>query len=127
MKHYEVFYKDNIVGTVCINQIGLYTELECQCTFPQDGLYRIVATHRSGRIDMGICLRDGDIYVIKAKIPSKYIVYDDLKFCAFVNAQKDDATFLPVEAGVQFDHIAEIMHAKFCVREGRKGVLISED
>ena len=124
---YEVLFGADVVGTVCVHQIGLYTQFECQCTFSKDDLYRIVAKHKAGQINLGICIQEGDFYVINTKIPTKYIGYNDLKFCALVESEVDDATFVPVTTDARFGYIADIMHAKFCVREGRKGLLLCKD
>lgn len=126
MKQYKIFLRDKAIGTACVETDGLYTRFLCKCSFPDAGIYRVVADFGPIQIDLGVCIPQGECSVTKAKIPSKRLNDQTPNFFAIPSLQADFA-FVEIDPENEFPYLRNLATAKFSVQEGKRGLLIHKN
>ena len=110
---------DNInVGTATVTQQGLYYRITCRCAFNEKGFYCISVQSGEHREYLGVCVPEGDSYILDKSIPIKRFPEKKLFFYASRKKKNSDRTFIPVKTGGDFSGLTELMNGKF---ESSKG------
>lgn len=69
----SVIYDERIVGSAKVNKCGLYYKIHCACCVKEPGFHRAYAKGDSGTVDLGICLRKGDILYLDKSVPQRVL------------------------------------------------------
>ena len=123
MVQYKVFLRDKVIGIASVETENLYTHFICKCSFPDAGIYRILAEFETFQIDLGICVPNGDCFVTRANVPTKRLRKQTPSFVA-IPAQQTDFRFVEIEPQNAFLHLSDLASATFSVQDGKKGLLI---
>jgi hypothetical protein len=77
---YSVAMNGQDIGTVSMVRKGLYVEIECACSYPQREFQRLYMVFDDKKLDLGILIPKGEEYVIRKKIPVKYLGNGSVSF-----------------------------------------------
>ena len=77
---WDIYYNEQIMGVANIKKEGLYYIIFCECTLPDDGVYRIVASDQKAEWNLGICVPTGNRFTLCARVPIKRLPGDVLSF-----------------------------------------------
>lgn len=119
---YPVILGSKSVGAVTVVKQGLYYCFACNCTFPDNGIYTISAQCGRHYENIGICIPDGEHYKLEKKIPVKYFPQKEPCFIASRRSTESDNIFIPLESGGDFQHLSQLMDARFQYLDGKCGV-----
>ena len=120
-QEYDVNLEGIRIGRATVVPMGLYYDIQCRCK-PQGDIIRIVADCGDKQENVGICvLQDGEM-IIHTKLPQKR--FQALRGFIAIPEAKDE--WFPIVAGKPFVHLDQILHAKFCVRNGQPGLSIPQ-
>ena len=70
---YEIKYDASPVGVAQTEIRGLYCRFSCRCTLPDRELYRIHAVYPEKRVDLGVCVPQGESFGMDMMIPVKHL------------------------------------------------------
>ena len=117
----KVYYEGSSVGHARIQKEGLFYKFICSCTPPDSSVYRISVDDGENRRDLGICVPQGDIYTLTARVPCKYLKGDSLHF----ELTDKKAVAVPVRSGEPFDHLEQLENARFHEENGQAEINLS--
>lgn len=124
MQEYQILMGNDVVGTACIETLGLYTHIICRCHFPRNNIYRIRAKYGSNEIDLGVCIPNGDSYVVKGKVATKRLNSSIPSFFAYTQV-KHNSLFVSLNPEIKFEYFANLTEATFHVQEGKRGIILN--
>ena len=153
---YEIKYGASPVGVAQMEMQGLYCRISCRCTLPDRELYRVHAAYPEKRVDLGICVPQGDSFGMDMMIPVKHLGTGEPVFELLPkdwkpedaeelpqsnptvqeqdpvteeseSAGHDTETFLPVWEDEPFEQLDILENAVLEVRDDQIGVIISEE
>ena len=122
---YHITLDNHRVGTAAVTQQGLYYRIACQCVFKVKGFYCISAESGEHREHLGLCIPEGDRYILNKSIPVKRFPEKKLSFYASRKKENSEHTFIPVETGGEFTGLAELMNGKFESSKGSNYIVFS--
>lgn len=118
----NVFMEGNKVGTIEVSVKGLYYHFSCLCRFNDHRKHRILAKCGNQIISLGICVPCGQGYGFKTSIPMYRFPEKEMSFEAFI----EEDLFYPVVSQSPFQYITKLRKGRFSVRDGQKGLLVTE-
>jgi hypothetical protein len=121
---YDVFMDKKIVGHVCVTKEGLYTKFVCQCKLPDKELYRLVLSCCDKETDLGICVPQGEYYMVNKDVPNKKIGEGKMEFT--IVTKRIISNFIPLRPGAPFPYLSELANSRFAVENGAYGILITD-
>ena len=90
---YDVWMPDKIAGQVMVSREGLYYRFLCTVKIPKESHYHVMAQADSGIIDLGLCVPQGDLFVLSTKMPVKRF---DKREYRYVLSEKTVKQVIPV-------------------------------
>lgn len=124
MDLYDVIYQNTAIGQVKVNNSGLFTEFDCACQPKSKDLFRVVAQYDDKKVDLGICVPDGNTFSIKRMIPTKNIGKGTPRFCCVYLNHKPD-NFIALSNDRKVPSLHKINEARFMTQDGIKGLTFS--
>lgn len=118
----DVFMDGKKVGTIEVSVKGLYYHFSCQCRFNDHRKHRIIVKCANQMISLGICVPCGQEYGFRTSMPMNRFPKSDMSFIAF--AEEDQ--FYPVASQSPFQYISKLRKARFSVKDGQVGVVVTE-
>ena len=118
---FEIFYHDMAVGTADVKTIGLYYHIVCHCIPPDDSIYRICVHDGLHTRSLGICVPEGKIFSLTARIPVKYLK-EEMSFRLIPN--KPEYEKLSVATDEPFEALHQLETARFQTENGQPQILI---
>jgi len=94
MQSYDIFWKNRKVGYAYIYSEGLYSQIDCTCSFETPGIYRIVVRGDHNNHRLGVCVPFGNNYVLKKKVPSKHLNSNNFCFEVQCDTVSEDQKIL---------------------------------
>lgn len=79
---FKIILNGKRVGNSTVEKSGLYYSIRCECVFLDKKPYRIVANDGKTTVDLGICVPEGNRFIIKTKIPVKRLNLENAEFMA---------------------------------------------
>ncbi len=113
---FQIFDKENCVGTAQIQQEGLYYRIYCNCKISTEGIHRIVVCDDKNTVDLGICVPEENRFTLTSRIPAKKLNADNCRFSLVKQGEqqtKHNSREVPVETGKPFPAIEELESAYF--------------
>lgn len=121
MEQYDVWNQNTVIGSVIVQNSGLFTEFNCSCRSEDKDLFRVVAQYDDKKIDLGICVLDGEHFTMKRLIPTKNLGSGTPRFyLAYLNQKSGD--FVPLFKDKKCPCLHKIDQAKYLVQDGVKGL-----
>ncbi len=112
------------VGKVLRSREGLYYIIKCEISLTKPGTYRLWAQTGESRIDLGICVPYGSFFGLTARVPVKKIDPGALTFFLTENRK---TRYLEVSDDQPFSDIQQLEKGKFCIKEGKPGIVLRID
>ena len=125
-REYSVFWKGNTVGTVRLEQQGLYWQLRCRCCLPEAEPYRLVAETQNRTESMGILVPEGGQFCLDTRVSTKRLGTEPLHF-RVTDAQAKQGQFVPVIPEEPVSCIDRLGQARLVHRDGVCGLLLPEE
>lgn len=119
----DVLFDGEKVGTIEVNKKGLYYHFICKCRFAEQGKYRIVVSCGNKSVSLGLCVPKGKEFGFETSVPIKRFADGNMVFHAVTD---EEIRFYAITQESAFDHITELRKAKYAVREGKAGVVITD-
>ena len=80
MRIYDVLLGNDTVGSAEIREVDLYCRVQCICKLPSSQIYRILMVGTTGELLLGVCVPNGDEWILERKIPAKKLPGEELQF-----------------------------------------------
>ena len=117
---YDVLYNDKKVGRIQLEKDGLYYQFSCACTPPGNGIYRLYTYDGNTVIKLGVCIPDGNRFVIRTKIPTKYFFGNPNSFWL----ESDGVSTIPISNGKTFGRLDKLDTARLSTLNGQQFIII---
>lgn len=114
------------MGTVTLGRSGLYYELCCCCRPVGETMLQLMMVNDSAIVKLGILIPDCGSLCLHKRIPMKQFGNARPSFCLRCRAS-DDGQFLAVDPESPFPYLHRIKTFIFAVRNGEKGIIISDE
>lgn len=126
LKKYPVYCAASESGTVQVKKEGLYFCFEGRFNAPKNKIWRIIASSQDQKVDLGICLFDGDDFVLKKRIPVKRFSGDDWFFEAICPADRNKKLVSVLEND-SFEQLDALEQAKLVIEDGESAIILDTD
>ncbi len=125
---FEIYDKENCVGSAQIQQEGMYYRICCTCKIPKDGIHRIIVSDGENEVDLGICVPSGGKFMLTSRIPMKRLKGESRIFQLVKQGERStnavEKKEVPVEAGNPFLNLDELENAYFKSDDGNPVIVI---
>ncbi len=118
---YDILFDRVKVGTAEMFKEGLYYKIICTCRPANEGIHRILVSDGSESRDLGICVPEGGLFKLTARVPMKYLKGERLSFCLVGNCVP-----VPVATGEPFPHLDKLETARLQVTNGQPMIVIDQ-
>ena len=123
---FEVKQDRSIVGTVRVEEKGLYYVFRCKCNPLGDGMHHLVAVTEQGKTDLGICVPEASGFCVYARIPKKRLVDGKVEFLLLPKRPGMEGRFVPVYPEEPFAYLSKLKGAYLQTRGGQIGIVITQ-
>ena len=123
MGNYPVTQNECVVGAVETEAEGMYIRIRAQCTPPDRRVYRLVLLCGSQRIDLGVCVPEGNRFVVNTRIQKRMLDESALQFILETN-QENEQQFIPVDWDKPFVYLDSLHLASFTIKDEVPGIII---
>ena len=124
VKLFSIHYEKNQVGYAKCTRQGLYYHISCDVKRIDNNLYRVYVIDSSKIMDLGICVPEGNRFVINKRIPIKSFDGEPERFILIADA--DVKHFVPVLENVPFDYIQKLDKSKYYYYESRSYIVCTK-
>ena len=121
---YHVFWNEKSVGTAKVIKEGLYYRFSCVCRLAEKGVYRICVSDGHKELDLGICVPEGQDFVLNTKIPSKNFREETFSFRLVTKQEK--RIVVPVKDGMPFSYLESLNDACLKTVNGVQCIVIDQ-
>ncbi len=118
---YKIMLNGEQVGHAQVEREGLYYRFNCTCALKDNKLYRIVVGDGKTKIKLGVCVPDGQSFVLSTKIPVKYLQGNS--FCFLMEAVCGNA--IAVSTGQPFFYLDKLQTARLQIADGQPSIIIN--
>lgn len=118
---YEITLNNNLVGWAQVERIGLYYKFCCICNSSKNKMFRIVVSDGNNTVNLGICVPEGDKFVLTKRIPVKYLSGKRLHF-SIENDFKDRISLVNCEC---FNYLDKLDTAHLRIADGQPYIVIN--
>lgn len=126
MQMCKVWMGGEVAGSVCITKEGLYTRFLCQCKLPDNDIYRLLLTCNGLNTDLGICVPQGEYYMVNKVVKSRQIGDGEMCFRITSTTEKNKDRFIPMLSDKPFDYISQLENMMLCVDNHGYGIIIRD-
>lgn len=70
---YPIWYNGTQIGTTRMQKCGLYMEISGVCKCPDEGFYRVCVQYIGKTIDLGLLIKENDLYCLRKRIAIKVL------------------------------------------------------
>ena len=123
-ERYPVTLAGRQVGTVHIQQEGLYYRILCDCRLEGKDMYRLLATCGESMVDMGVLIPGEDGFVLNTRLPKKRIGSGDITFFLRSNQRDTEEKFVPLHQDEPFIYLTQLKNARLENRDGVLGIVL---
>lgn len=120
---YEVWLKDMIAGEVLITREGLYYRFLCTVRLPKESRYHLVAYSEVKNVDLGLCIPQGEIFVLSTKIPIKR--FDNCRY-RYILTAKAEKQVIPIFENQPFTHLNRLPDSYFSVENNVPVIIMGQ-
>lgn len=114
-----ILFAGQKVGEGHISRSGLYHRFECRFRCDKNHKYYLYICFGDEKINLGICIPDGDDFVLKKNLASKTFTDDEMSFLLL---DQSNSSFCKIFEKKPFPHIAHLEHGVFEVRNNMPGI-----
>lgn len=126
MEIYDVMLGDGVIGDVAVTKEGLYVRFSCKCKLPDTQIYRLMVWCDGKKIDLGVCVPEGNWFVLYRRVQRKHIGEGKMRFSVSLNKTCSGECFVPIDPQKPFPYLASLRNVSLQKQGGCFGVLLSE-
>ena len=126
MQEFDIYLDGRVVGTAYVNREGLYYKFRCSCMFGEKGIYKLIVRCGQQKESLGICLPQGESFGLEKRVPVKRLGEGTMQFTAVSQNAGSPERFVPLQEETPFEWISKLKKARFEIREGIMGLVISD-
>ena len=89
-------------------------------------MQRIMVACGEKKVDLGICIPMGDVFVVDKKVPCKQLGEGNPEFYLTPRPQHSGGKFVPVYPEEPFAYMSKLKGAFLEIRNGQMGIVIKE-
>ena len=123
IKRCDVYENDLPVGSVILGRRGLYWAVSCRCDGNKGKGKRLIAKGERERIDLGLLYPLDDSFGLETSVAVKRL--GEGKICFFLESDNSCGEWIALDEKMPFAYLSKLEHCRFCIRDGKKGVLLS--
>ena len=123
IKRCDVYENDLPVGSVILGRRGLYWAVSCRCDGNKGKGKRLIAKGERERIDLGLLYPLDDSFGLETSVAVKLL--GEGKICFFLESDNSCGEWIALDEKITFAYLSQLEHCRFCIRNGKKGVLLS--
>ncbi len=120
---YEIMFHGEPIGCVEVKREGLYFRFVCSCSPPRKGIHRIHVSDGTTARDLGICVPDGEKFVLNTRIPGKYFKTDTFSFHLTDGRVSNDIS-LPIKSDEPFGYLEHLDDAHLEITDGQPEIIL---
>lgn len=124
-KIFDVFRKDQPVGTVTLTPKGLYYQIYCNCTLPQDSMVRLYAAADHGTQMLGLLFPEGDRFALRTQVPIQKLGQGSIRF--YVGGQDEQERRIFLDSCQPFMELQALEHCRFAVIDDKPCLVMCEE
>lgn len=121
MEKFDIVENGKPVGRAQVEKNGLYYSFSCRCR--GNGVFRIRVSRGGREESLGIPVPRGNEYCLEKKLPASRFPEGQFRF--FIG-QEQKERFVPVVPGQPFAYLSHLKNARYAVRDGIAGVIVSD-
>lgn len=106
---YPVTKNGQTIGSVIIEEEGLYYHLHCTCKLSVMQRVSLYANND----ELGLLVPEGEVYCLSKKIPRKKLSEDQIQFYLMDRNESEKSVLIPVSSGEIFPAIDKVRKAQF--------------
>lgn len=118
---YHIYMNGESVGKAIVEKEGLFYKITCACIVPDKDFYRIRVDDGKTSRDLGICVPNGDEFVLTSRVPVKFLTGETLSFTLVPRTAE---TAVPVATGETFDYLDKLESARLQNTNGQTEIVI---
>ncbi len=124
MNHcYPVYMSKTTVGSVTVEEKGLYYSFRGSCVLPKERIYALWVQNGSEEIKLGICVPEGTGFQIDTKLPAKRFLNKEFRFFVLEH-NSGPQEFHPVCHDGTFSQLDQLKRACFKTIDGKTGICV---
>ena len=114
--NYPVMHNNKPVGEVFVNRVGLYYRFDCQCTPPDENIYRIVMCCNSAEFNLGICVPSGENFVLTKQLAARKI--KDSEWAFYLRPQNaEPSQIITVSEQMPFPMLDKLEFSRLLIKD----------
>ena len=121
---YEVFQNGGKVGTVQVEQRGLYYHFECRCRIYSREIQRLWMRRGRRETDLGVCVPVAEGFGTEKRLAIKDCGAGEPEF--FLRPQQIRKIFIPLSPEEPFRYLHRLEHAYLEQRGNTLGIVLTE-
>ena len=126
MYQYPLLHNDLNVGTVSVEQEGLYCRIICVCRKDELINRSITARTEKGCVHLGKCTIGPEGYILRRFLPAKTLGCATPVF--HIGDESDDRErVILLNSSVAFHQIAQLPHARFVAGQSGGGIVMEDN
>ena len=122
MRIYDVLLGNKTVGSAEIREVGLYCRVQCICKLPSSQIYRILMVGTTGELLLGVCVPNGDEWILERKIPAKNLPGEELRFY-IIGAGDENAIVGKLKREEVKLNISALRNMRYSALRGHRGII----
>lgn len=108
------------VGTAVVLEEGLYYHIRCVCSFPQEGIYKLIVKCGSRQVGLGTCLFEQGKFTLEKRVSIRSLGRGELQ----IQVEQDKSSFYPIRKDTEFPYIAELSQKNLHFMNGEIGITL---
>ena len=124
--NYPILLGQETIGQAVVTKEGLYYTFDCRCDFTGETMFRLHAVCGETETVLGLPVPEGEHFVLRRKVPAKYLGIGDLTIRAVGKHRLEEGEFIPLSSEEPFSYISRLKNAYLAKKEGAVGVVIKK-
>lgn len=127
MQCYDVMLAGEKVGSVSVQQEGLYIRYSCNCILSGEVMYNLVLRSSQREFCLGVLVpKDGSFGLVK-RMPLKEVGTDQAEFFLRPRHEKMNDRFVPIRAEEPFAYLRHLGDCVLASRNGQMGLILPKE
>ena len=123
---YTIILDEGIVGRMQVVKQGLYLHFRGMCMLEKPEVLKLWCQNNNNWKMLGTPVPENGCFCIRCTAPAKLFSGKDFRFVLRKQGAGDCETFFPLALGEPITWIKDLVHARFCLRDEKPGVIVTK-
>lgn len=124
-KDYNIFCGQDVIGSACVRQEGLFFCFQCRCKPPSGAMHSVIVVNNGKEFNLGVCVPDGEEFTAYKRISIKQFKDMELKF--YLREKEEIPTqCVAVEENKPFEHLENLEFARLDLTQEHPQICLNE-